>query len=178
VFVIVGVDTASGEDRDMNAPLEAAVSQVEGTDNVVSNSLLPVILAPVDVWSSSRTSSIQDVCWLNFLQLGDDSFSVLHANRRGVDFLSYTIVSFEVNFGGQNADLGSQGASSSGQQPSPRHPRSGKHSWRPWCLVSRSVCFDVLLIAQKTSVGVGVVEESKGCRFIMQGTRRASQLRM
>jgi len=53
VFVIVGIDTASCEYSDMNASLEAAVGKVEGTDNIVSDRLLLVILAPIDIRSAS-----------------------------------------------------------------------------------------------------------------------------
>lgn len=93
VAVIVGVDASSGKDSDVNALQEAAVCQVEGTDNIVSDGLLLVVLAPIDVRSASGTSSIKDVCWLVFLELSNDSFSVLHANGGSEDLLACTIIS-------------------------------------------------------------------------------------
>ena len=96
VLIVVGINAAGSEDCDVDAFLEAAVGQVQGTNDIVSDGLLLVVLTPVDVWPASRSSSVQDVGWLDSLELGDDGLSVLHANSRGVNLLSCTIVSFEI----------------------------------------------------------------------------------
>lgn len=59
VLLIVCVDASSGEDGDVNTSLPATIGQVNGTDNVVADCVLPVILAPIDVWASCGSSSIQ-----------------------------------------------------------------------------------------------------------------------
>lgn len=94
VGVVVGIDTASGKDSDVNALLVTAIGQVNGTDNVVSDGLLLVVLAPVNVGSASRSSSIEDVGWLVFVELSDDSFSVLHADGGREDLLACGVVSW------------------------------------------------------------------------------------
>jgi len=91
VAVIVCIDAASGKDSDVNALLVAAIGQVKSTDNIVSNGLLLVVLAPVNIRSASGTSSIEDVGRLVFFELSNDSFSVLHANRRRVDLLALAL---------------------------------------------------------------------------------------
>jgi len=53
MVIIVGIDTPGGKDSDMDSLLVTTICQIEGTNNVVSNGILPVILAPIDVWSSS-----------------------------------------------------------------------------------------------------------------------------
>jgi len=91
VAVVVGVDASSGKDSDVNALQVAGVSQVQGTDNVVSDGLLLVVLAPVDIGSASGTSSIEDVGGLIFLELSNDTFSVLHANSGSEDLLALAL---------------------------------------------------------------------------------------
>jgi len=88
VGIIVGVDATSGKDSDVNALQVAGVGQVEGTDNVVSDGLLLVVFAPINIWSASGTGSIEDVGGLVFLELSNDRFSVLHANGGRVDLLA------------------------------------------------------------------------------------------
>jgi hypothetical protein len=95
--LVVGVDATSGEDGDVNASLVAAIGQIEGTNDIISDGLLFVILAPIDIWTASRSSCIKDVGGLNSVQLVLNGFSVLHANCRSVDFLPYMIVSFQVD---------------------------------------------------------------------------------
>jgi len=93
VSLVIGVDAASGKDGDVDALQEAAVCEVEGTDDIVSDGLLLVVLAPVDIWSARRSSSVEDVGGLDLLQFGEDSLSVLHTDGGGVDLLSCSIVS-------------------------------------------------------------------------------------
>jgi hypothetical protein len=69
VSIIVGVDAASGEDSDVDAFQEASVGQVQGTNNIVSDGLLLMVLAPIHVGSTGGSSSVKNVCWLNFLKL-------------------------------------------------------------------------------------------------------------
>ncbi len=88
VLLIISVDAASGEDSAVNALEEAAVGQVKGTDNVIADGILLVVLAPVDVWASSGTGTVEDVGWLDTLELSDDSLTVLHANSGGSDLLA------------------------------------------------------------------------------------------
>lgn len=86
--LIVGVDTAGGEDGDVNALQITAVGQVEGTNDIVSDGLLLVVLAPINIWSAGRSSRVEDVGGLDSLQLGNDSLTILHANGRGVNLLA------------------------------------------------------------------------------------------
>ena len=88
VLIIVRVDAASGEDSNVNSSLEAAVGQIQGTDNVVSDGVLFVVLAPIDIWSSSRSSSVEDVGWLDSVELSGNCLSVLHADGGAVHLLS------------------------------------------------------------------------------------------
>jgi hypothetical protein len=97
VCLIVGVDTTGGEDGDVNTPLVATIGQIEGTDDIISDRLLLVILAPIDIWTAGRSSCVEDVGRLDSLQLGLNSFSVLHANCRGVNLLACAAVSFKVD---------------------------------------------------------------------------------
>lgn len=88
VRIVVLVDAASGKDSNVNALEEAAVGQVQCADNIGTHRLLLVVLAPVDIGTSRAAGSIEDVGGLDALELGDDSLAVLHADRRGVDFLA------------------------------------------------------------------------------------------
>lgn len=93
MLVIVGIDAARGEDGDVNTLQEARIGQVQGANDIVSDGLLLVILTPVDIWSPSRPSSVQNVCGLHPLQLSDDSLSVLHTNGGSVDLLAWRRIS-------------------------------------------------------------------------------------
>lgn len=80
VLLIVGVDASSGEDSAVNLLLEAAIGQVDGTDYVASHSSLLVVLAPIDIGAASAASTVQDVGWLDLLELCNNSLAVLHAD--------------------------------------------------------------------------------------------------
>lgn len=88
VLLIVSVDAASSKDGAVNVLEEAAVGQVQGTDNVGANGILLVVLAPVNVWASSAAGAVEDVGWLDTLELSNDGLAVLHANSGGGDLLA------------------------------------------------------------------------------------------
>lgn len=125
VGIIVCVDATGGKDSDVNALQEAAVGQVQGANDIVSDGILLVILAPVDIGSASGASSVEDVCRLDSLQFGDDGFAVLHADCGGVYLLSYKLLADECQKIGQGGEayLDSREGSSSDQQPILHHPR-------------------------------------------------------
>jgi hypothetical protein len=80
--------TSSREDSDMYAEHKAAVCQVQGTNDVASDGGLPVILAPVDVWSARTTSTIENVGWSDSFKHFHDIFPVFHADCRLLDSLA------------------------------------------------------------------------------------------
>lgn len=86
--LIIGVDASGGKDGNVNALQEAGIGQVECADDIVSDSVLLVILAPIDIWAAGGSSSVEDVCRLDSLQLGNDSLAVLHAHSGRVNLLS------------------------------------------------------------------------------------------
>jgi len=88
VGIIISVDTASSKDSDVNSLEETSIGQVQCTDDIVSDGILLVVLTPIDVWSTSGTSTVENVGWLDSLQLSDDTFAVLHADGGSVDLLS------------------------------------------------------------------------------------------
>jgi hypothetical protein len=53
VRLIVGVDAASSKDSDVDALQEASIGQVQGTDDIISDGILLVVLAPIDIRSAS-----------------------------------------------------------------------------------------------------------------------------
>ena len=72
--------TPSGENTDMDATYEAEVDEVQCADNIASDRFLFVSLTPINVWATSHTSTVQDVCRFDLVQLTAQSLSVLHAN--------------------------------------------------------------------------------------------------
>lgn len=74
--------TSSREDSDMYAEHKAAVCQVQGANDIASDGGLPVILAPVDVWSARTTCTIENVGWSDSFKHFHDIFPVFHADRR------------------------------------------------------------------------------------------------
>ena len=92
VRLVVGVDATSGEDGDVDSLQEASIGQVQGTDDIVSHGILLVVLAPVDIWSASRSSCVENVCGLDFLQFSNDCFSVLHADGSGMDLFAWKLL--------------------------------------------------------------------------------------
>jgi len=51
--IVVGIDATSSKDGDVNAFQEASIGQVQGTNDIVSDGLLLMVLTPVDIWSAS-----------------------------------------------------------------------------------------------------------------------------
>lgn len=88
VLLIVLVDASGSEDGAVDVLQEAAVGQVKGTDNIVADGVLLVVLAPIDVWASSGAGAVEDVGWLNSLELSNDGLTVLHADSGGSDLLA------------------------------------------------------------------------------------------
>lgn len=72
----------------MDSLLEADIGQVDRSDNVGSDCSLLVVLAPIDIWTSSASSTVEDVGWLDLLNFGNDSLTVLHADSCGGDLLA------------------------------------------------------------------------------------------
>ena len=79
--------TSSCEDGDMDAEYEAAVRQVQSTNDIASDSSFLVVLAPIDVWSACATSTIEDVCRLDAFEHLRYSFTVFHADCGLLDCL-------------------------------------------------------------------------------------------
>jgi len=91
VLLIVCVDAAGGKDGEVDLLQETAVSQVEGADDVASDGLLLVVLAPIDIRTSGAASTVEDVGWLDSLKLSDDSLAVLHAHCGSGDSLALAL---------------------------------------------------------------------------------------
>ncbi len=91
MLLVIGIDTASCKDGAVDVLEEAAVGQIEGTDNVAANRLLLVILAPVDIGTSSATGTVENVSWLDLLEFCDDGLPVLHTNGGGENLLALTL---------------------------------------------------------------------------------------
>jgi len=72
----------------MYAEHKAAVCQVQRANDIASDGGLPVILAPVDVWSARTTSTIENVGWSDSFKHFHDIFPVFHADRRLLDGLA------------------------------------------------------------------------------------------
>jgi len=89
VGLIVGVDTSSGKDCDVDSLQVTAIGQVQCANNVVTDGLLLVILTPIDVGAASGTGSVEDVGWLDSLKLSKHLLSVLHTDGGGEDLLSW-----------------------------------------------------------------------------------------
>jgi hypothetical protein len=67
---------------------KATVCQVQGANDIASEGGLPVILAPVDVWSARTTGTIKNVGWSDSFKNFHDIFPVFHADHRLLDSLA------------------------------------------------------------------------------------------
>lgn len=116
------------KDSDVDVLQEADISETQCADNVGSNGLLPVVLAPIDIWSASATSAVQNMGWLDPLELGDACFPILHANSGGVDLLSLALqeslqVSVPIVSGSFSSSIEGQRETYPATQPSPPQMR-------------------------------------------------------
>lgn len=84
VLLVVLVDAAGCEDGAVDALEEAAVGQVQSTNDIGSHGVLLVVLAPVDIGAAGAASSVENVGGLDTVELLEDLLAVLHANSRGV----------------------------------------------------------------------------------------------
>lgn len=97
VLLIVSVNAACSKDGAMNLLLETTICQVESADDIASDGLLLVILAPVDIWPAGAASAVKYMRWLNSLKLLDHRLPVLHADGGSEDFLALALQeSFEM----------------------------------------------------------------------------------
>jgi len=88
VGIVVGIDTAGGKDTDVDATLLASVGQVESTDDIAANGGSFIVFTPVDIGATCAACTVENVSWLDSVQLLNDCFSVLHADGGGVDALA------------------------------------------------------------------------------------------
>jgi len=88
VRLIILVNTTRSIDGSMDSLQETSIGQVQSTDDIASDGLLLVIFAPINIGTAGATSTVENVCWLDPLEFGDDSFSVLHAHCGCVNLLS------------------------------------------------------------------------------------------
>lgn len=86
--IVVGIDTAGGKDTDVDVTLLASVGQVESTDDIAADGGSFIVFAPVDVRTTCAACTVENVSWLDSVQLFDDCFSVFHADGGGVDALA------------------------------------------------------------------------------------------
>jgi len=83
VLLVVCVDASGGENRQVDFLKETAIGQVQGANDIASDGLLLVVLAPIDIGATCAASTVENVSWLDSLELGNDSLTVLHANSGG-----------------------------------------------------------------------------------------------
>jgi hypothetical protein len=91
VSIVVVIDTTGGVYGAMNASLETEVGQIERSNSVGSYRLLLVVLAPVDIRTSSTSGAVQYMGRLDLLKLGLDCFTIFHADGCGVYLLALAL---------------------------------------------------------------------------------------
>lgn len=91
VLLIVCVDASGGENGQVDLLEETAIGQVQGADDIAADGILLVVLAPIDVGATSAASTVENVGWLNSLELGNDSLTVLHADSGGSNGLALAL---------------------------------------------------------------------------------------
>lgn len=79
--------TASCENGAVDVLQEAAIGQIQGSDDVAPNDLFLVVLAPVDIRPAGTASTVEDMCRFDTIKFCNDSFSVLHTHSCREDFL-------------------------------------------------------------------------------------------
>lgn len=88
VRLVVLIHTASSEDGTMDLGLKAGICQVQRANDIGSYRLGLVVFTPVDIWSSSASGSIQNVCWPGKEEFRKHSLSIFHTDCCSVDFLA------------------------------------------------------------------------------------------
>lgn len=91
VLLVVCVDAAGGKNGEMDLLEETAIGQVEGADDVASDSVLLVVLAPIDIGTTSAARTVENMGWLDSLKLSDDRLAVLHAYSGSGDGLALAL---------------------------------------------------------------------------------------
>ena len=91
VLLIVCVDASGGENGQVDLLEETAIGQVQGADDIAADGILLVVLAPIDVGATSAASTVENVGWLNSLELGNNSLAVLHADSGGSNGLALAL---------------------------------------------------------------------------------------
>ncbi len=79
--------TASRENGAVDVLQEAAICQIQCSDDVAPNDLFLVVLAPVDIRPAGTASTVEDMCRFDTIKFCNDSFSVLHTHSCREDFL-------------------------------------------------------------------------------------------
>jgi len=88
VRLIILINATRSIDGNMDSLQVTSIGQVQSTDDIASDGLLLIIFTPIDIWTAGATGTIENVCWLDPLEFGNDSFSVLHAYCGCVNLLS------------------------------------------------------------------------------------------
>lgn len=91
VLLIVCIDASSGENSQVDLLEETAIGQVQGADDIAADGLLLVVLTPIDIRATSAASAVENVGWLDSLELSNDSLTVLHANSGGSNSLALAL---------------------------------------------------------------------------------------
>ncbi len=95
VSIVILKDASSGIQQMVNISLCAEIRKIQASNNVSSDGLSSVILAPIHIGSSSNTSSIDDVCGLVQLNFALHTFSVLRSGISNVE--SFSLSSQQLN---------------------------------------------------------------------------------
>jgi len=73
---IIRVNAAGCKIGQMNLSRICQITQSQQTDHICSNGFLLVVFAPIDIWSTSHTSSIQHIFWFPLIQFSGDGGSI------------------------------------------------------------------------------------------------------
>lgn len=88
VLLIILVDASSRKYGAVNTSLGTLIGQRQSANDVGANSLLLVVLAPVDVGSASAASGVEDVRGLDLVEHLGDTSGILHADGGAGDLLA------------------------------------------------------------------------------------------
>lgn len=72
--------TTGREHSAMDVFQEAAVRQIQGTDDITSNDLLLVVFTPVNVGPPGTSCAIENMCWFYSLKFFHHGFTILHSH--------------------------------------------------------------------------------------------------